>query len=247
MKNAAHTDWFSDWFDSPYYHVLYKFRDDKEARFFIDNLCLFFKTDGSEKVLDLACGKGRHSVYMNRKGLDVLGADLSARSIAYAQQFQNERLRFKVHDMRQPLADVPFDLIFNLFTSFGYFDQDAENRIVLNTVSQGLKKEGHFVLDFLNVKKLMQQLVPREEKIVDGITFLLTREFKAGFIRKSIRFEDRGNAYAFEEKVRAFTLSDFEDLFHATQLQIINTFGDYALQPFDENTSERLILVAKPM
>src|SRR5688500_2509825 len=115
-------EWFSTWFDSPYYHILYNNRDEQEAEQFMDKLLAYLHPKPHEKVLDLACGKGRHSVYLNQKGFDVTGIDLSEQSIAYARQFENERLHFAVHDMREVYQPETFDFILNLFTSFGYFE-----------------------------------------------------------------------------------------------------------------------------
>ena len=70
-------NWFSSWFDSPYYHILYKERNFREAQIFIDNLTFYLNMDEGSKVLDLACGKGRHSIYLNQLGYDVLGVDLT--------------------------------------------------------------------------------------------------------------------------------------------------------------------------
>ena len=114
--------WYSDWFDSPYYHLLYRHRDEQEARLLIDSLLRYLKPQPCAAVLDLACGKGRHALYMNRQGLAVAGIDLSPASIAYARQLENKLLSFFVHDMRQVFRANAFDYVFNLFTSFGYFD-----------------------------------------------------------------------------------------------------------------------------
>ena len=85
-------DWFVSWFDTPYYHILYKHRDDTEAQLFMKNLIKTLEFSKKQLLLDLACGKGRHSIYLNALGYNVIGADLSKNSIAHAKQFENERL-----------------------------------------------------------------------------------------------------------------------------------------------------------
>ena len=92
-------NWYTSWFDSPYYHILYKNRDDKEAGLFMKNLTSFLNLSTSSKILDLACGKGRHSKYLNQLGYHVTGIDLSPQSIVYAKQFENDKLFFEEHDM----------------------------------------------------------------------------------------------------------------------------------------------------
>ena len=113
-------DWFQEWFNTTYYHILYQDRNDEEARYFMRNLTHYLNLKPQDKILDLPCGKGRHAVYLNSLGFDVIGADLSENSIAYAKQFENDTLKFKVHDMRHSFQKK-FDAIFNLFTRFWLF------------------------------------------------------------------------------------------------------------------------------
>jgi len=118
--------WFQHWFNSPYYHILYQQRDHAEAEFFIDNLCAYLKPAANARLFDIACGRGRHSIYFNSKGFDVTGIDLSIASIKYAKQYENKQLHFYVHDMRYLFYVNYFDIALNLFTSFGYFETDQE-------------------------------------------------------------------------------------------------------------------------
>ena len=89
-------------------------------------------------MLDLACGKGRHSIYLNKLGYNVIGADLSKNSIQFAKEFENNRLHFVEHDMRNPL-EKKYNAILNLFTSFGFFENDAED-IAIQTFSKAFSK-----------------------------------------------------------------------------------------------------------
>jgi len=120
------TSWFASWFDSPYYHVLYKDRDDSEAADFMDRLTQYLHLHPSSKILDLACGKGRHSRYLSSLGYDVTGVDLSTQSITFAKKFEKENLKFAVHDMCLPYKNAAFNTVFNLFTSFCYFDNELD-------------------------------------------------------------------------------------------------------------------------
>jgi cyclopropane fatty-acyl-phospholipid synthase-like methyltransferase len=236
-------NWFINWFNSPYYHVLYKDRNEQEAEHFIDNLVSFLKPAPSSKTLDLACGKGRHAIYLNKKGLDVTGVDLSEESIRHARQFENETLSFYVHDMRRTLIINGYDFVFNLFTSFGYFEKDSDNKATLKAATGALKMSGTLVLDFMNVNKSMQNLRPEETKIVNGITFQIKRIVEKNFIVKDIHFTDQGKDYHFQERVRALTLDDFKNYFTDCGLSIKYLFGDYQLNTFDPEKSDRLILI----
>ena len=124
--------WFANWFDSPYYHLLYKNRDEEEAEHFIDNLIAQLQLKKGSRIIDIACGKGRHATYFHKKGMYVVGVDLSANSIAKAKENEKENLQFAVHDMREIFKKNYFDIATNLFTSFGYFDNNEDEQEAIN-------------------------------------------------------------------------------------------------------------------
>lgn len=237
--------WFQKWFNSPYYHILYNKRNDEEAEFFIDNLCTFLKPEANSRLLDIACGRGRHSIYLNKKGYDVTGIDLSYSNIKYAEQFENEKLHFHVHDMRKLLYINYFDVALNLFTSFGYFETEKEHIKALKTFNFALKKDGLLVLDFFNTEKIINNLTGKETKLIKGIEFHIKKKVDNDKIVKTISFINKNKDYLFKEEVKALTFSDFQRLFKAANFTILNTFGNYALEPFQENTSDRLIFICK--
>ena len=131
-------EWFAEWFNTEYYHILYKDRDEDEANRFISNLISFLNIPKNSKLLDLACGKGRHSKILNSFSYDVLGVDLSENSILEAKKETTAILRFETHDMRKVIPKLKFAAVFNLFTSFGYFDSPEENQKVCSSVSEML-------------------------------------------------------------------------------------------------------------
>jgi len=238
------SNWFASWFDTPYYHILYKDRDHNEAQLFIDNITQYLNLPDNAKVLDLACGKGRHSIYLNQLGFNVIGADLSSNSITEAAKHENETLAFKIHDMREPFAEK-FDAIFNLFTSFGYFEEDADNIKTLVAIKNSLTDYGFAVMDFMNVDYILPNLVAEEVKQVDGIDFHINRYYKDKHIFKEIRFTDKGENYFFIEKVAALTLNDFETLMEQAEIYLLEVFGDYKLNKFMPTNSQRLIMIFK--
>jgi hypothetical protein len=177
-------------------------------------------------------------------GYNVTGADLSEDSIAFAKQFENEQLRFEVHDMTVPFGKT-FDGVFNLFTSFGYFDDEADNIKTLQAIKTNLNDNGFAVLDFMNVDVVIPNLIPFETKEIDGITFHIKRYFENGFIYKDISFQHDEKDYNFTERVRAFNLNDFEDMFEKLDIYLLDVFGDYQLNKYYKNRSERLIMIFK--
>lgn len=254
MSNSTHStitnnqtkteNWFASWFDTPYYHILYKDRDYSEAQLFMDNITNYLNLPEESKILDLACGKGRHSIYLNQLGFDVTGADLSENSILEAKKSENSTLHFNVHDMRVPFEEK-FDAIFNLFTSFGYFENEADNLTTLKSIKESLTEYGFAVIDFMNVFQVIENLIPNEVKTVDNIDFHIKRFHLDGYIYKEIDFEDNGNSFHFTEKVKALTLQDFENLMEEAGIYLLDIFGDYKLKKFHKTESERLIMIFK--
>ncbi|WP_248723160.1 bifunctional 2-polyprenyl-6-hydroxyphenol methylase/3-demethylubiquinol 3-O-methyltransferase UbiG [Seonamhaeicola sp. ML3] len=238
------TSWYASWFDTPYYHILYKDRNDTEAHAFMDTLTNYLNIPENGTILDLACGRGRHARFLNKIGYDVTGVDLSENSIAFAKQFENHRLKFDVHDMSKPY-NKQFDAVFNLFTSFGYFDNDEDNLNTIKAIKANLKTFGFGVIDFMNTDFIIDNLVPEEVKVVDDITFNLKRYVEDGHIIKDINFIADDRLYNYQERVRAFTLEDFEDFFKKADVYLLDIFGDYKLRKFSKKSSERLIMIFK--
>ncbi len=243
MENTI-KQWYASWFDTPYYHILYKDRDYNEAQAFMGNLTAYLNIPTGGKILDLACGKGRHSVYLNKIGYDVTGVDLSEQSIAHAKQFENETLRFDVHDMTKPYPET-FDAVFNLFTSFGYFEDDECNLKTIKSIKAELNDTGFGVIDFMNVNYVIENLVSQDIKTVEGIVFTQKRKVENGYIVKDISFKIENQTYNFQERVKALTLNDFELLFEKAGVHLLDVFGNYNLNKYHSKTSERLILIFK--
>ena len=238
-------DWFVDWFNTTYYHTLYQHRDESEACRFIDNLCAHLKINQGAKILDLACGKGRHAIHLAKKGYQTTGVDLAEESIHKAKENAVVNVSFDVHDMRNTYIKNGFDYVFNLFTSFGYFENQNENIEVLKAAAENLNAKGVFVLDFLNIKKVIPNLVPSETKVLDGIKFDIKRTFNGKHIIKDIRVNDTEQEYHFQERVSAFDLIAIQEMAASAGLQIVDVFGDYDLNEFDAPNSDRLILIMR--
>jgi SAM-dependent methyltransferase len=196
-------------------------------------------------MLDMPCGKGRHSRYLADKGFEVLGADLSQRNILEAKKFETEKLTFAVHDMRRLFYINYFDFAFNLFTSFGYFNSEHENMGTVQTFSSALKKGGKLVLDFFNAGEVMTKIYPSFKKEINGITFLIEKKTEDNKVWKKIEVQDGKQTFFFEEQVQALTLQDFGKYFAENNLRIIQLFGSYQLEDYNEKKSERLILIAQ--
>lgn len=244
-ENKHNEEWFRDWFNSPYYHLLYKKRDVAEADHFITNLVKYLQLPKDAALWDLACGKGRHSIKLNSLGFKVVGTDLSEESILEATRFANEKLDFYVHDMRTPFRINYFDAVLNMFTSIGYFNDQRDNYGVFQNVYNALKPNGSFVIDFFNSAKVKSCLVPNAKEERGEITFEIEKRLEGNKILKNIRFTDKGKEYNFEEKVIMYNLKDLTDYASKAGFTLKETFGSYDLEEFDEQNSDRLIAVFK--
>jgi SAM-dependent methyltransferase len=239
--------WFKDWFNSPYYHQLYFNRDKTEAAAFIDKLIDYLQPPAKCTMLDVACGKGRHSMQLASKGFDATGIDLSEDSIKEALKEESDLLHFYQHDMRLPFWINYFDYAFNFFTSFGYFRTQREHDNAIRSIAQSLKNNGCFVMDYLNVHYSETHTIHQDEKEIEGVNFIITKWYDEGHFYKKIVIEDEALDAPFEytERVAKFNLGDFTEMFSYQGLQIQEVFGDYNFDHYDIKKSPRLIMIAK--
>lgn len=244
MENNK-SNWFAGWFDSPWYHLLYQNRDEKEAEGFVASLMRKLPLQMPSVVLDLACGKGRHARFVHSLGHRVLGVDLSGNSILSAKAFEQNGLQFRTGDMREPQGIEQFDLVLNLFTSFGYFETEDDNLRVLDSIRQALKPGGLLLLDFMNTRKVMQELIAENTVEREGISFHLKRFLENGFIVKSITFETGGQTHQYFERVQALTREDFLSYFIKSGLELVLLSGDYSMEPYNESSSDRMIFLVR--
>ena len=241
--------WFESWFNSPYYHILYQHRDDREAELFIDQLYLRLNIDQHHSILDLACGAGRHSIYMASKGNRVMGIDLASNSIEEAklkalEKGYSEEVQFQVEDMRHFELNTKFDFILNLFTSFGYFETKAENEAVLIGAKKHLNENGILVIDYLNSQLVRANGEENYTKTISGIDFTIQKYFDRDFVIKEIEVNDRGKFSRYREQVQLFELKEIQTMLEILGFEIIYHFGDYQLGEYKKD-SPRSIVVAR--
>jgi SAM-dependent methyltransferase len=250
--------WYKKWFNRKEYLELYSHRNKQDAAKIAGLITKTLDLPKGSKVLDLACGNGRHSVYFAKKGFDVLGIDLSQYLINEARKNLKtdylewaNRLRFEIGDMRRIGHRNEFDLVVNLFSSFGYFEPDSENLKVLNSISLSLKKNGYFFFDFLNESYLRKHLVDYDITKRNRNIVIQVRYIRDDFVNKNIfmvrnkRNDDYPEINSFHERIRLFSLTEFKKMFRSAGLKIIKTYGDYSGSAFNKKNSPRLIIMAK--
>lgn len=250
-------NWYKTWFNTQDYLDLYKHRNEKDAKKIVSLVSRLIKLKPGLKVLDLACGNGRHSVLFAKKGCKVTGIDLSEYLISQAVKKlksdyseYSSNLKFEIGDMRNIGHYEEFDLVVNLFSSFGYFNRNSDNEKVVSGISKALKPGGYFFFDFLNGEHVTKTLVPFDVKELRDSRMLQIRQVKNGFVMKDIlvfrNSKDINCAFShFTEKVRMYTQPEFRKMFAKSGLKITGTYGDYDGSRFNKKTSQRLIILAQ--
>jgi SAM-dependent methyltransferase len=241
----AQNEWFTAWFNSKWYHLLYHNRDKKAAEKEVESLVSVLNLAPGARILDLACGKGRHAIHLAHLGYEVTGLDISYESIAYARKLEHAGLEFFQHDMRLAFRSNYYDAVMNMFTSIGYFDRNSQNQMAINHMATNLKKGGVLLLDFFNSQYVIDHLVPHEVKQVQDTVFDIKKELAGGFVHKTITFEAEGKVMIHREKVQLLTFEDFSNMFERAGLKMEAIYGDYLLAPFDLSASRRLIMKAR--
>ncbi|MEO8961478.1 MAG: class I SAM-dependent methyltransferase [Ginsengibacter sp.] len=239
--------WYKEWFNSSYYHKLYIKRDNAEAAGFISHLIDYLKPAPGSLMLDIACGRGRHSIQLAQMDFDVTGIDLSENNILKAKESENDHLHFFNHDMRLPFWINYFNYAFNLFTSFGYFDTRREHDNAIRTIAQSLKPNGIVVIDYLNVHYEEKYLVTKTEMEINDVAYHITKWFDETHFHKKIIVKDKrlNDVLVFRERVAKFSLGDFTEMLTCQNVQIQEVFGDYYLADYNLNESPRMIIIAR--
>jgi SAM-dependent methyltransferase len=232
-----------DWFETAYYDLLYKNRDENEAAVLIHRLFKLLPPSKDSIFLDVACGNGRHAAIMKQYG-KVIGFDLCNEKINIANQRNLSDATFFCHDMLVPLDITKVDFAFNLFTSFGYFNDPKDDHKSLSNISQSMKNEAYFIQDYINIDYIKANIITQENFTEEGIQFVISRKIENNFVKKFIQVEEKGNVYNFEEQVRIYDQDSLKDLHIANGLIPEFQFGDYNLSDFNIH-SPRLIIISK--
>ena len=241
QTSAQEADWFEEWFGEDYLHI-YQHRDETEAERVIELIATNLVGRQIDAVLDLACGAGRHTKVLEERWWTV-GLDLSMSLLKIARR-ETKDAPYVRGDMRElPFGAASFDLVVNLFTSFGYFDDDREHVRVLACVGASMKPGATLVIDFLNATQVRRSLVPYDERVENGITIEQHRRISPDnrFVEKKITLRERGREYI--ERVRLLSPKDLERMLITAGFQVAKVFGDYAGTSWSEE-SPRTILFA---
>lgn len=239
--------WYEEWFDRDEYELVYRKHDEAEAEQVVDLIEEAVAPEAGAHILDVGCGRGRHARALARRGYRVTGLDLSERAIAQARRraaSEGLDIDFRVQDMREPMGEAAFNGVVNLFTAFGYFEDDADHRRALRHMADALHPGGWLVQDYLNTPHVIETLAPEDTRVEDGVLIKQRRWIDGERVNKKITLRQNGSTRSFCESVRLFTLYDFERLYEEIGLELVQAFGDYDGATYTPD-SPRLIMVGR--
>jgi len=241
-------EWWQKYFSDDYLK-LYK-HDDSETSRETDAIARMLQIDPGEKILDLACGFGRHSVKLAQRGFKVTGYDLSESFLKKAQELADSlevKLQLTQGDMREIPYKDEFDVVINMFTAFGFFDNEKEDLKVLKGVHKALKPGGQFLMDVINRENAVRVDTPRRW-MRENHSYLLEERF-FDFFRSRLELTNHlilinGERKEANYSVRLYTLTEMLGLFNSAGLVLTDVYGDFSGALYNAE-SPRMILVAQ--
>lgn len=241
------TKWYEVAFDR-IYPVLYRHRSDDEAELVLDSFGDLLS--GRARVLDLACGAGRYMSSADKRGIRTWGVDLSEFLLSEAAAREGLASRLVRGDMRRlPFGGESFDAVLNMFTSFGYFETDMDNLLVLREVSRVLKRGGLLLFDYVNAAKTRAMVLEDTVRVTEGWMVRESRSLgeEGRFLIKGVEAQNgaTGESVTYDERVRLYSRDEMVTMLESVDLSLSGVFGEYDRSEFDERHSDRLILLCE--
>jgi cyclopropane fatty-acyl-phospholipid synthase-like methyltransferase len=238
-------EWYKDWFSSKDYLDVYRHRNSEDTERLVNLILSKVALNPNAKVLDAACGAGRHAIKFAEKGFNVTAFDLSKTLLQIGineARSRNVSIDFQNSDIRTFASNLKFDLVLSLFTSFGYFESDDENFIFPQNAYYMLNNNGYYILDYFNKNYVEENLVEESERKVNQKEILENRFIENDRVIKriSIREENQNNEYV--ESVKLYSFEQLEERFESIGYNTVNVFGDYLGNPFKNESSEICII-----
>ncbi|ASQ90571.1 methyltransferase type 11 [Prosthecochloris sp. GSB1] len=252
MTERKKNEWYAEWFNHPLYLKVYSHRNEKEARNCVDTVLdrthLANVSPSEVQVLDIACGAGRHALEFARRGYGTTANDLSPFLLGLARkqaEKENLVLECTLRDMRRINGKKNYDLVVQLFSSFGYFENPEDDRLVLRNVHKALARGGWYVLDLINPRHLEKNLRPSSQKTVGELEIAEKRRIENGRVCKRITITSAEDELTFEESVRLFDRKTIREMLESSGFSVMAVLGDYAGNAYDESNSPRMLVFAR--
>ncbi len=240
-------NWYKEWFGEDYLTV-YEHRDQDDALKLIDLIFREVPIKIQSKILDVACGNGRHAYLLGDQSYKVFGVDLSAHLLEEAKNRQTAGISpsFAQADMRYlPFHPQYFDVIFSLFTSFGYFEKDRTNQSVAMELSRVLKKDGYFVMDYLNPDYVVANLNPYGNRRAGDLEIEEERWVDEKRVYKKITINKNAGHKVFYESVRLYSAKEMTEILGTAGIRIEKLFGEYDGSVYHPGSSRMIIFGKK--
>lgn len=263
IKNKQQkTQWWQTLFDEKYLKTYVDILNPEAAKQQVSFIIKKLNLKKGAKILDLACGHGRHAIELARRGYDVTGLDYSKHFINIARETAKKfkiDVKFVQGDMRRLSHVNKFDAVINMFTSFGYFDDENDNIKVLNKIARALKPGGKFLIDLNNavrtiinmveegkkVKKTRFLTINKKDKLSNGLVVITKNEWNPATMRWSMArsWKEKGKFKSYKTNIRLFVFPELKHLLEENGLMVKNVWGDFNGSFFNFN-SRRLIILA---
>jgi SAM-dependent methyltransferase len=251
MSDVIDADWYETFFGDVWLQFAQAAPAERTAQQ-VDFVVERIKLEPGARILDLACGHGRHAVPLAERGFRVTGLDLSDASLALARERAGEagvELELVRGDMRDLPWDVEFDAVINLFTSFGYFEDEADHERVARAVARALRPGGAFLIDTVNLLGLVQLFRERSwEQFEDEIVLQRHElELLTGRARTWWTFVDAdGSRRELSNSARTFAPHELAALLHRAGLEIEAAYGDFEGAELSMDSWRLILLARKP-
>ncbi len=242
--------WFETMFDERYPELFGSLEGNAEEE--VEEIVGFLAPPDGAAVVDLGCGRGRHAIPMARRGYTVTGVDISEAMLRLGRGSAGKEgvtVEWVKEDMRIFCREASFDLALSLFTSFGYFG-DEENQRVLDNVGRSLKEGGMLLLDLRNAGKGLSVFADMDKTI----------QVPAGTLRMSVRFDGRTRRAKAEHflvrsdgirissafDVRIYSMEELGEMIRRAGMVVKNFYGSLSGEPFDDRSSRLVTLAVRP-
>ncbi|GAC1358635.1 MAG: class I SAM-dependent methyltransferase [Ktedonobacteraceae bacterium] len=242
--------WYITFFGEDYLRLYSPFLPPQKTAREVKDIVSLLNLPVGSSILDLCCGYGRHAIPLAMQGYLMTGLDLSAVFLQQARTTagqQGVEIRWLQSDMRTIPFVSEFDAIINIFTSFGYLQNEAEDQIVLQQVQKALKPGGSFLLETVHQARVVRTISPHGiTRYDDDLIVLEERHIDLLTSRNEVRvslLHPEGKRTEHRQSMRIYTLTELVRMLASAGLQVQAYYGGLEGGPL--TLDSRLVLLAR--